>query len=95
MSNPIHSTVVQQDEATNNFIQRIFPHVEERSLNSLTQVLINKVDNYECRILHEIFIARYKKILKIVTASFECSEMFFQIVFINEIYAKIALPTKI
>jgi hypothetical protein len=44
-----------------------FPH-EERSLNSLPQVLINKVDNYEFRILHEIFIARYKKILKIVTA---------------------------
>ena len=30
----------------------------ERSLNSLPQVLINKVDNYEFRILHEIFIAR-------------------------------------
>ena len=28
-----------------------------RGLYSLTQVLINKVDNYECQILHEIFIA--------------------------------------
>jgi len=44
-----------------------------KGASKLTQISIfiknnNNVDNYECRILHEIFIVRYKKILKIVTA---------------------------